>query len=106
MAKMNLTVDNGLDEVKLESSEKLKSKKNKKEEKQVKEKKTKKNKSGEKNFLKEVGKEMNLVTWPSKKNVVKYSVAAILMIVLLAVFFIGIAALFDLLYGLVQGWIG
>lgn len=106
MAKMNLTVDNGLDEVKLESSEKLKSKNEKNEQRQVKEKKNKNGNSNKNNYLKEVGKEMKLVTWPSRKKVTRYSVAAILMIVLLAVFFIGIAALFDLLYGLIQGWIG
>ena len=102
MAKMTMTVDNGLDDVKLESSEKLKSKKVKKE------KRADKNdmKNGKGSYLSEVRKEMKLVTWPTKKNVFKYSIATILMIVFLALFFIGLSALFDLLYGLVQGWIG
>ena len=102
MAKMTVTVDNGLDDVKLESSEKLKGKKNKVEKK----KKEKKPRKESKSYLSEVRKEMKLVTWPSKKNVLKYSIATILMVVLLAGFFIGIAALFDLLYRFVQGWIG
>lgn len=104
MAKMTMNVDNGLDDVKLESSEKLKSKKVKENKK---EKKADKGvKSGKKSYLKEVRDEMKLVTWPTRKNVVKYSIATVLMIVLLALFFIGLSALFDLLYGLVQGWIG
>ena len=104
MAKMTMNVDNGLDDVKLESSEKLKSKKVKENKK---EKKADKGvKSGRKPYLKEVREEMKLVTWPTRKNVVKYSIATVLMIVLLALFFVGLSALFDLLYGLVQGWIG
>ena len=103
MAKLNMTVDNGLDEVKLESN-KLESKKDKK----VKDvnKKEKKVKSGKESYFSLVRKEMKLVTWPTRKTVVKYSIVTIIMVALLALFFIGISALFDLLYTLVQGWIG
>ena len=101
MAKLNMTVDNGLDEVKLESN-KLESKK----EKKVKDvdKKGKGAKSGKESYFSQVRKEMKLVTWPTRKTVIKYSIVTIIMVVLLAVFFIGISALFDLLYTLIQGW--
>lgn len=108
MAKETVKVDNGLKEIKLETSEKVKTKKEKKE-KEVKEKKKKKEpkKKGNKtSYFAKVKTEMKLVTWPTKKNVVRYSLATIMMVILLAAFFIGISALFDLLYGYVQGWIG
>lgn len=104
MAKLNVTVDNNLDDVKLEkNSEKLDKKKVKEETKDK--KKEKKSKKGGTSRFDEIVAEMKLVTWPSKKDVFKYSVATIIMIVVLAVFFVGISALFDLLYGLVRGWI-
>lgn len=105
MAKLNVNVDNGLDEVKLDSLDKME-KKNKKKDTKKSNDRSKKDSSKKVGFFKQVAKEMRLVTWPSRKNVVKYSIATILMIVLLALFFVGISALFDLLYGLVQGWIG
>ena len=102
MAKLNMTVNNDLDEVKLEAN-KLDAKKDKKV-KNV-EKKDKKE-SGKESYFSLVRKEMKQVTWPTRKNVVKYSIVTIVMIILLALFFIGISALFSLLYNLVQGWIG
>lgn len=101
MAKLNMTVNNDLDGVKLESN-KLETKKDKnveKKEKKVKEKETKET------YFSKVKSEMKLVTWPTRKTVVKYSIVTIIMILLLAVFFIGISALFHLLYILVQGWL-
>lgn len=100
MAKMTVNVDNALDDIKLESASKMKRKKEDKKDK--KEKKESRNKKG---YLSQVRAEMKKVTWPSKKNLVKYSFATIAMIVLLALFFIGVTALFDLLYSLVQGWL-
>jgi len=108
MAKETVKVDNGLEEIKLETNEKIKTKKDKKE-KQAKEKKNKKEAKKNRNktsYFAKVRAEMKLVTWPTKKNVVRYSLATIMMVILLAAFFIGISALFDLLYGYVQGWIG
>lgn len=102
MAKVTMNVDNGLDEIKLENRDKMENKKKKEKTKKNKEKKSE-NKKG---FFKQVRAEMKLVTWASSKSVFKYSVATILMIVLMALFFIGLSALFDLLYALVQGWIG
>lgn len=103
MAKMNMTVDNKNDEIGLEMKKKLEEKRMKKASKQQKEKEMKKENG---NFFKNIKEEMKKVTWPSRKYVIKYSIITIIMIVLLAFFFLGISLLFDLLYGLVQGWIG
>lgn len=44
-------------------------------------------------YLKEVSQEMKKVTFPSAKEVVKYTVATILIVALLIVFFLGLSAL-------------
>ena len=102
MAKLNMTVNNDLDDVKLEAN-KIDVKKDKKVKKA--EKKEKKS-NGKESYFSLVRKEMRQVTWPTRKNVIKYSIVTIIMVLLLALFFIGISALFSLLYNLVQGWIG
>lgn len=106
MAKETVKVDNGLEQIKLEKNDKL-NKKNK-DNKNNKQKNNRKTESAndKRSYFSKVRAEMKLVTWPTKKEVFKYSVASIVMIVLLAAFFIGMSALFDLLYALVQGWIG
>lgn len=105
MAKETVKVDNSLEEIKLEKSDKMKNKS--KNNKNGNKKTTNKKENGNKqSYLSKVKAEMRQVTWPTKKQVFKYSFAAILMIALLAGFFIGMSALFDLLYALVQGWIG
>ena len=101
MAKLNVNVDNGLEELKLEkNSEKV----SKPIEPKKKTKKSDKKKSSKTNFQK-IMDELRLVTWPTKSNMLKYSLSTIIMIIVLALFFVGISALFDLLYGLVRGWI-
>lgn len=109
MAKLNVTVENDLDSVKLISQDKMNKKKKGNTDKKVKDNKKTKNKpskKGKTNYLKQVASEMRLVTWPTKKKMVKYSITTIVMIAMLALFFFGLTALFDLLYSLVQGWIG
>lgn len=108
MAKETVKVDNGLEEVRLQSHDKMEKKKDKKGKKgkNINTKKQNKNKEGKKGYFGQVAQEMKLVTWPSKKTVIKYSLATIFMVIVLAVFFLGVSALFDLLYNLVQGWIG
>lgn len=107
MAKESLNVDNGLEEIELTSREKMNKKKDKKEKKENKNVKEKKEKTAKKgNYFSQIRDEMKLVTWPTRKSVAKYSIAAIFMVALLAAFFVGISALFDLLYAFVQGWIG
>ena len=53
------------------------------------------------NFLKGVKSEMNKVTWPNKKNMVKYTVATVVFIVFFALFFYGIILLLGLLKDLI-----
>lgn len=103
MAKETVKVDNGLEEIKLVKNDETNKKKDKKENKN---KKNTTNNTKKKSYFSRVATEMKLVSWPTKKQVFKYSIASILMVVLLAAFFIGVTALFDLLYSLVQGWIG
>lgn len=105
MAKETVTVDNNLDEIKLTKTTEIE-KKVKKEKKSKKEKPIKKDKTNKKGYFSKLSTEIKLVTWPTKKSVLKYSFATIMMIILIALFLIGISALFDLLYALVQGWIG
>ncbi len=108
MAKETVKVDNALEEIELVKNDKMDNKKEKKKNKEqkVKDKKTKPKDKNKEGFIRGVRNEMKLVTWPSKKNVIKYSFASVLMVVFMAAFFLGISALFDLLYALVQGWIG
>lgn len=101
MAKLNMTLSNDLDDVKLESN-KIEVKKDKKVKNVEKNEKS----NGKESYFSLLRKEMKLVTWPTRKNVIKYSIVTIIMVLLLALFFIGISALFSLLYNLVQGWIG
>lgn len=61
-----------------------------KEKKLKKERKTKEKKQG---YLKSVFKEMKNVTFPSKKEVVEYTIATIVIVILLVGFFIGLSAL-------------
>ena len=61
-----------------------------KEKKLKKEKKTKEKKQG---YLKSVFKEMKNVSFPSKKEVVEYTIATIVIVILLVGFFIGLSAL-------------
>ena len=42
------------------------------------------------NFFKGVKSEMGKVTWPSKKNMVKYTIASLVFIIFFALFFYGI----------------
>lgn len=108
MAKMNMTVDNKLEDIKLKNKDEMSKKSRKDEKKKIKEKK--KDNESKKGRLKEyflgIGKEMKMVSWPSRKSLVKYSLSTISMIIFLAFFFIIISTIFDLLYGLAQGWLG
>ena len=67
--------------------------------KDTKKKTTKKVKkqSGLVKFFKEVRSEVSKVKWPSKKDMVKYSLATIIFVVFFALFFYGIDAIIALL---------
>ena len=64
--------------------------------------KTKTKKTSKQSFLKEVKAEMKKVKWPTKKEMVKYSITTLLFILLFAGFFY----LIDVLFALLKGWIG
>jgi len=75
----------------------------------VKKKEAKKNKKEKKlgffkkicNFFKSIKTEMSKVTWPNKKNMIKYSIATIVFIIFFALFFYGIIVVFGLLKDLI-----
>jgi len=68
-----------------------------KKEKNKKEKKTKKD-----SFLKSVRKEMKEVVWPSSKDVLKSTIAVIIICIILCLFFEGIELLMAFIKGLFQ----
>lgn len=53
------------------------------------------------NFFKEVKKELEKVKWPSKKDMVKYSIATISFVIFFALFFQCIVLIMALIEGLV-----
>jgi preprotein translocase subunit SecE len=74
------------------------SKKDDKKKKNSKKKKKQKKQSGIIKFFKEVKNEVSKVKWPSKKDMIKYSIATIVFIVFFALFF----CLIDLLIALLK----
>lgn len=78
-------VDAEIKKLEKETTKRVKKQDSKKSSKKTtKEKKSKKKKSG---FFHEVRKEVSKVKWPSKKDMVKYSIATIVFIIFFAVFF-------------------
>lgn len=66
----------------------------------TKKKETSKNVS-KKSFYKEVKSELKKVKWPSKKEMIKYSISTLCFVILFALFFFGIESLFALVKGLI-----
>lgn len=54
-----------------------------------------------KKFLSEVKKELAKVKWPSKKDMVKYSISTIVFVIFFALFFYGVEMLIALVKTLV-----
>lgn len=54
-----------------------------------------------KSFYKEVKSELKKVKWPSKKEMIKYSISTLCFVILFALFFFGIESLFALVKGLI-----
>ena len=70
---------------------------------EIKELKYKRSRIGKKDtFFSDVAAEMRLVRWPSRQEVVKYSIAALVFVLFFALFFFGIDALFALVKDLVN----
>ncbi len=61
-------------------------------------KKSAKTKNG--NFFSNVRKEMALVSWPTRKNVFKYTVTTVLFMLVVSGFFL----ILNLLMSIVKGW--
>ena len=59
-----------------------------------KKKKTPKVKTNKKSYVEEVGVELKKVKWPTKQEMVKYSIAVIIFIIVFGLFFYGLDALF------------
>ncbi|MBE6140493.1 MAG: preprotein translocase subunit SecE [Firmicutes bacterium] len=60
----------------------------------------KKNKGKKQNYFKKIRKELSLVKWPKGKEVLKYSLATIMMCLGLCAFFLVLNLLLSLLKGL------
>ena len=58
-------------------------------------------KDKEKTYFQEIKEEMKKVKWPTKKEMVKYSVSTLCFVVLFALYFFGIESLFAFIKGLV-----
>lgn len=54
-----------------------------------------------KSFYSEVKSELKKVKWPSKKEMVKYSISTLCFVILFALFFFGIESLFAFVKGLI-----
>lgn len=61
-----------------------------------------KSKAKKNSFFKQVKQEMKKVKWPSKKEMVKYSITTLVFVLIFAGFFY----LIDVLFALLKGWIG
>ena len=83
--RVTMDVDSELEKIKSGKKQKDVTKEKKKDNKKKKE--VKKTKSNKKGFLKEVKSELDKVKWPSKKDMVKYSIATIVFIIFFALFF-------------------
>ena len=68
--------------------------------KKTKVKKDNKPKVKKENYFKGVAKEMKLVKWPTFKDVVKYTVATLILCIIVCGFFL----LLNLLLSIIKGW--
>lgn len=82
--RQTIDVDTELNKIKNETKKKEKTKETKKDNKKKVAKKTVANKPG---FMKEVRNEVKKVKWPSKKDMIKYSIATIVFVVFFGLFF-------------------
>ena len=62
---------------------------------------TKTEKNTKKSYIEEVKDEMKKVKWPTKKEMVKYTISTLSFIILFALFFLEIASLFAFVKGLI-----
>lgn len=60
----------------------------------------KKNNTPKESYFKQVNKELHLVKWPTAKEVVKYTIATIVLCLILSLLFI----LLNFLLSVIKGW--
>ena len=61
--------------------------------------KEKNNSVNKESYLSQVKKELSKVKWPSKKEMIKYSITTLCFVIFFALFFFGIEALFAFIEG-------
>jgi preprotein translocase subunit SecE len=61
--------------------------------------KEKKNNKKHESFLKGVKKEIKLLKWPSKKEVVKYTISTLIFCIIIAIFFVILTYLLSMVVG-------
>lgn len=65
--------------------------------------KKEKNKSTKKSYVQEIKAELKKVKWPTKQEMLKYSIAVLAFIVIFGLYFYGLDALFAWISSLVKG---
>lgn len=63
--------------------------------------KSKETEETKESYFKQIKGELKKVKWPTKKEMIKYTISTLVFIIIFAVFFFGIGALF----ALVKGWL-
>lgn len=58
--------------------------------------------TNEKSYLKEVKSELKKVKWPTKKDIIKYTISTLVIVVFFAIYFVGIESLFAFIKGLIK----
>lgn len=59
------------------------------------------NNEEKKGYIKEVKSEMKKVKWPTKKEMIKYTISTLVFVVAFALYFFGIESLFAFVKGLI-----
>ena len=58
--------------------------------------------TNEKSYLKEVKSELKKVKWPTKKDIIKYTISTLVIVVFFSIYFVGIESLFAFIKGLIK----
>lgn len=58
--------------------------------------------TNEKSYLKEVKSELKKVKWPTKKEIIKYTISTLVIVIFFAIYFVGIESLFAFIKGLIK----
>ncbi len=64
-----------------------------------KEKKNEKNKKEHESLVKGVKKEIKLLKWPSKKEVLKYTISTLIFCIIIAIFFVILTKILSMVVG-------